>query len=79
MDMIFKTLRVKATTVSVRLRIYLCALKIPTGPPGEDKGSCWAVTIVALRVVVRGKVGRFVFSRLSFDKVLLSCSGVNRL
>jgi hypothetical protein len=29
-DTIFKTLRVKATTVSVRLRIYLCALKIPT-------------------------------------------------
>jgi hypothetical protein len=27
MDMIFKTLRVKATMVSVRLRIYLCALK----------------------------------------------------
>jgi hypothetical protein len=29
-DTIFKTFRVKATTVSVRLRIYLCALKIPT-------------------------------------------------
>jgi hypothetical protein len=30
MDTIFKTLRVKATTVFMRLRIYLCALKIPT-------------------------------------------------
>jgi hypothetical protein len=30
MDTIFKTLRVKATTIFVRLRIYLCALKIPT-------------------------------------------------
>jgi hypothetical protein len=29
-DTIFKTLLVKATTVSVRLQIYLCALKIPT-------------------------------------------------
>jgi hypothetical protein len=30
MDTIFETLRMKATTVSMHLRIYLCALKIPT-------------------------------------------------
>jgi hypothetical protein len=27
------------------------------GPPRGDEGSCWAVAVVTLRVVVREKVG----------------------
>jgi hypothetical protein len=40
MDTIFKTLRVKATTVSMHLRIYLCALKIPIVPSASTLLTC---------------------------------------
>jgi hypothetical protein len=43
MDTIFKTLRVKATTVSVRLRIYLRALKITNKLFGAVAGETVAV------------------------------------